>query len=40
MQTRYVMKILSPTSHSSKQEYSTEGGPWLTYREGKTTKTP
>ncbi len=40
MQTRYVLKILSPTSHSSKTEYSTEGGPWSTITEGKATKTP
>lgn len=40
MQTRYVLKILSPTSHSFKMEYSTEGGAWITYMEGKGTKTP
>ncbi len=40
MQTRYVQKILSPTSYSFKMEYSTAGGPWITYMEGKSTKTP
>jgi len=40
MKTRYVNKRLSPTSFSFKMEYSTEGGPWSTYMEGKATKTP
>ena len=38
MKTRYVSKRLSPTSHSFKMEYSTEGGPWSTFMEGKATK--
>ncbi len=40
MKTRYVSKRLSPTSSSFKMEYSTEGGPWSTYMEGKATKRP
>ena len=39
MKTRYVSKRLSPTFHSFKIEYSTEGGPWSTIMEGKATKT-
>ncbi len=40
MKARYVNKRLSPTSYSFKMEYSTEGGPWSTYMEGKATKAP
>ena len=39
MKRRYVATRLSLASFSFKQEYSTEGGPWVTYTEGKATKT-
>ena len=40
MKTRYVSIRHSQPSHSFKMEYSTEGGPWSTYMEGKATLAP
>ena len=40
IKTRYVSIRHCQPSHSFKMEYSTEGGPWSTYMEGKVIKTP
>ena len=39
VKSRYIAKQLSATSFSFKIETSTEGGPWSTIMEGKSTKT-
>jgi hypothetical protein len=38
MKTRYVSMEITPTSGSFKMEYSSDGGPWVTYMEGNKSK--
>ena len=38
MKGRFTLKMPSPTSQTTKAEYSVDGGPWTTMMEAKGTK--